>query len=266
MAVNWQAPDLRDALSRTDAGRFVHQPEVEAFLARRARHAALAELCPALANASTVLGTFNCPVQPLDRRTLQPSGPTLATTDELLAHFEDRPRDFAAVETGPRGSWSLVAVEASSWQGWLDWLTGVAGVRSTRLLEDGLRAPANDLRFYGRPGALVWDRPPRRVVIDYGVAIGTRGEAEQAAAAQQRSRDVDHGGYLVWAALTDERGRLPRFKDRRVHDHVRVLGDGSLLPIFADDERGTLALRGWADPVPDAAPPPWFVSVLGGRY
>jgi hypothetical protein len=250
-----------EALQRTDIGRFTVQPDIEESLRVRARYAALERICPALPAAHQVVGVFGCPVVPVDRRTGSPTAQPLATVEALLTHFEDRPHDHAAVQTGPRNGWSLVALQCSTWQGWMDWLVEHAGVSTERPLGDGRTQVERSLQHYGKPAPLVWTTAPV-AVFDFGVQVGAEAD-HQDQLLRAYYRAADQGGWLLWAVSG---GRLPSFKPRELGHGVEVVGDGRLVPVWAaDPDRGYLDLRGWPQLDPDAVAPPWLVSVLGGR-
>jgi hypothetical protein len=268
MTVDWTSPAIVDAFSRRDLGLYSPQPDVAAQLERRARTAALTSTSPALPVAVQLVDMFGQQVIPTDRRTGEPTGSAIATVDGLLSHFEDRPVDHVAVATGPRGGWTLVAVEVATTQAWVDWLVGVSGVSWERKVEDGQTRIEKDLRPVGQPGMVAWAGPDRAESWSSGALRGSDLDYHQAGEVlRERQRQRDRGGWVLFSVLADGRGRLPRFSGKRLVTGVKVMATGDLVPVYATRPGGwTLSLTGFPDGTLERACPPWFAAELGARY
>lgn len=265
MTVDWSAVE---ALQRTEIGAYSPQPGVDAFLARRARMAALALLSPALPVAAQLVDVFGQAVLPTDRRSGQPTGNAIGTVEGLLDWWEERPTDHAAIATGPRGGWTLVAVECSTTQRWVDWLIEVSGVVTERAVEDHQVRAEKSLRSVGQAGMVFWEGPDRAESWSSGVLRGSDlGYRQAGEVLRERQRARDRGGWALFSVLPDERGRLPRFAGKRLAQGVKVVPTGDAVPVYATRPGGwRLVLAGYPDRTVEAACPPWFVRELGGRW
>ena len=269
MTVDWRQVEALDRVNIGMHGLEQSQPDVVAHLALRARLDEVGQTAPALAVASTVVATFNCPVVPLHKRTLEPVGEALATLDALCDWYSERPTDAAGVTTGPRGSWTLVGVHAESWQQWLQgWLLPLIGVTGEYQDGDGLTKERKDLRPYGRVAYIPWQAPEQTSAWTSGVLRGSDlGYRQARELLVERERANDAGGWGLLSVLPDDRGRLAKFTGKRLAEGVQVLADNATVPVYATRRGGwTLNLTGFPDTAPETVAPPWFASTLGAKY
>jgi hypothetical protein len=262
VAVNWSQVE---GLRHVGIGEGIDQPDVAAAYLQQARLAELKQYCPALPIAWMVLTVLGQPVVVCTPQ-LEPLGPPITDTEVLLDALSEAPRAPVGVLTGQRPEgWSLVGIRCDRWGAWQTWY--YEHTVASDQVEDGYGKMVERRwgRPCGKPGAVMFQTPPPPQFTSQSI---TGRNADFDMNIKRHPAGPDWGGWITWAAVADGKGRLPSFKGRRLADGVETLPDGAVLPIYWRDGVGRVAqMEGLTiHPQEGEGCPPWFASLLGGRF
>jgi hypothetical protein len=262
VAVDWSQVE---ALSRIGIGAFHDQPDVDAHLAQRARYAELETYCPALPIAWTTLTILGQPVVVCSPQ-LQPLGDPIADAEQLLDVLAESPRAAVGALVGPRPGYCIVGVRCETWAALYGWLMDTTTTSYTVENSYEQQETRKVGRHCGKLGLVAFQQSARPMMVSMGMT--GRSIREQSGAFAQMGGRPDLGGWATWSAVADHKGRLPSFRARRLADGLETLPDGAVLPVYWRDAAGRVAVLESlpVNPEEGEGAPPWFASLLGGRF
>jgi hypothetical protein len=265
VAVDWTSGQLGETMQRIGIGAFTDQPDVDAHMAQRARYAELEAYCPALPIAWTTLTILGqalviCTPQ------LQPLGDPITDGEQLLDVLAETPRAAVGVLTGPRPGYCLVGVRCETWAALHGWLMDTTTTSYTVENSYEQQETRKVGRHCGKFGLVEFQQSARPMMVTMAMT-GRSIRAQSEAFARMPSRS-DLGGWATWSAVADHKGRLPSFRARRLADGLETLPDGAVLPVWWRDAAGRVAVLESlpVNPEEGEGAPPWFASLLGGRF
>jgi hypothetical protein len=265
VGVDWS--QHADGMGRIGIGQYYDQPDVDRHLAQRARYAELESYCPALPIAWTTLTILGQPLVICSPQ-LQPLGDPITDGEVLLDVLAETPRAAVGTPTGSRGGYSIVAIRCETWAALHYWLmdnTTTSYTVENSYEQQETRKVGRDCGKFGLVQFQQSAQPMMRSITLVGNSASVR---EQAVAFARQPARPDVGGWATFSAVPDHKGRLPSFKGRRLADGLQVLPDGGVLPVWWRDPGGRVAVLESlpVNPEGNEGAPPWFASLLGGRF
>jgi hypothetical protein len=198
----------------------------------------LARTAPASSVAWQITRGYRLGAIPLDPTTLQPAGEAITDAVATIDYWAEHRDHAVGIRLGAQrgGTMALVGVQADTWAGWRAWVRehAVTSRVAPWSDEDLSRGELiRDLRPLGGPLAVKWQDRDGAVLRSTRT---TRGDREMREAAEQLrllNQGKDRGGWLVWSAGPDEKGRLPLVKGHPLGAGLDVLDSASVVPLWA---------------------------------